>query len=281
VCALGVAEETAWFGEPESSADEVAEWIEDEGGIAAGVVAIDDDGHVRGFASPGRREAVFLADPSLTDALADDLLPWLFERRDDVQLMTFAGDTARLAAFERQGLRYRRSTFSLVRPDSAGPLPRSVFPKGIDVAPYRIGDDDEAVHRLIYVDAAWTAVPGHAERDLESWRATVRPSGSLFLARREGQPVGWVAGRLLDSGRGYIDSLAVAVPERGHGMGRALLLHAFSDLLSAGARDLVLGVEAKNENALELYRSVGMEIEREWRIYGVAPGGLEPPTSPL
>jgi ribosomal protein S18 acetylase RimI-like enzyme len=281
VCALGVAEETAWFAEPESSAEEVGEWIDEEGGVAAGVVAIDDDGRVRGFASPGRGEAIFLADTSLTDALADELLPWLLERRDDVQLLTFGDDTARLAAFERHGLRHKRSSFSLVRRGSAGPLPEATFREGIEVARYRLGDDDEAVHRLIYLDAAWAAVEGHAERDLEGWRETVRPCGSLFLARRDGRPVGWVAGRVLESGRGFIRSLAVADGERGRGLGRALLLHAFADLESAGARDLTLGVEAENENALNLYRSVGMEIEREWRIYGVAPGGLEPPTSRL
>jgi ribosomal protein S18 acetylase RimI-like enzyme len=281
VCALGVAEEIAWFGESDSSPDEVGEWIEDEGGIAGGVVATDDDGHIRGFASPGRHEAIFLADPTMTDALADDLLPWLQETRRALELMTFAGDGARVAAFERHGLRHRRSLFTLVRPAGAGPLPAATFPDGIDVAPYRLGDADEAVHRLIYVDAAWAAVPGHVGRDLEAWRETVRHCGTLFLACRSGGPVGWVAARVLDSGRGFVDMLAVAVGERGRGLGRSLLLHAFGDLQSAGARDLTLGVEAENESALRLYRSVGMEIEREWRKYGVAPGGLEPPTSPL
>src|SRR5438270_9192461 len=34
----------------------------------------------------------------------------------------------------------------------------------------RLGDADEAVHRLIYVDAAWGSVEGHAVRDLDAWR---------------------------------------------------------------------------------------------------------------
>jgi hypothetical protein len=53
----------------------------------------------------------------------------------------------------------------------------------------------------------------------------MRPCGSLFCARRGARTVGWVAGRLLDSGRGYVASLAVAAT------------------------------------------SVGLEVEREWRIY--------------
>jgi ribosomal protein S18 acetylase RimI-like enzyme len=269
VLGLGVAEEAAWFGEAEIGAEEVGEWIDEEGGVAR-VVAVDADGRVRGFASPGRRDAVFLADPSLMDSLADVLLPWLRERREDVKLTTFAGDTARVTAFERHGLRHLRSSFTLARPESAGAPPAVAFPDGVRVAPYRLGDADDAVHRLIYVDAAWASVAGHAARDLDAWRETVRPCRSLFLARRDRRPVGWVSGRLLESGRGYVSSLAVAATERGRGLGRGLLLHAFTDLQLAGARGLTLDVEAHNETGLGLYRSVGMEIEREWRTYATA-----------
>ena len=267
VLALGVAEEAAWFGEAELSAEEVGEWIDEEGGVAGGVVVVDGDGRVRGFASAGRHEAVCLADPALTAPLADALLPWLHEQRDVVELMTFAGDRARVAAFERHGLRHSRSSFTLARPDGAGTLPAAAFPDGVRVAPYRLGDADDAVHRLVNVDAAWASVAGHTERDLDAWRTAMRPCSSLFLAQRDSRPVGWVSGRLLENGRGYVSMLAVATPERGRGLGRALLLHAFSDLRRAGARGLGLGVEADNEAALGLYRSVGLEVEREWRIY--------------
>src|SRR3954453_3629371 len=86
VLALGVSEEAAWFGEAELSLEEVGEWIDDEGGLGGGVVALDADGRVRAFASPGRRAAVFMADPGQIDALVDELLPWLLEQRDVVEL---------------------------------------------------------------------------------------------------------------------------------------------------------------------------------------------------
>lgn len=267
ILALGVAEEAAWFGTAQSSAEEVGEWVDDEGGVPSGVVAVDDGGRVCGFATRGRHQAVFLVDPARTGALADELLPWLHEQCQVVELMTFAADTARVAAFERHGLRHRRSSFLMTRPDSVGPVPVAQFPDAVEVAPYRFGDDDEAVHRLIYVDAAWASVPGHAERDLDRWRETARRCESVFLARRGGWPVGWVAGRVLASGRGYVDTLAVATSERHRGLGRALLLHALADLQLAGGRDLTLGVEAENEAALGLYRSVGLTVEHEWRIY--------------
>jgi ribosomal protein S18 acetylase RimI-like enzyme len=142
-----------------------------------------------------------------------------------------------------------------------------VCPDGVHIAPYRLGDADDAVHRLIYVDAAWASVEGHAERDLDDWRTTVLPCRSLFVAHRDRRPVGWVAGRLLESGHGFVTSLAVATTERGRGVGRALLLRAFTDLGRAGARGLMLEVEAANDSALGLYRSIGMTVEREWRTY--------------
>jgi ribosomal protein S18 acetylase RimI-like enzyme len=270
IFALGVAEEAAWFGQAEIGAEEIGEWIEEEGGVASGVVAVDDAGHVRGFAAPGRHQAVFLADPTRTSPLSDELLPWLRERCDVVQLMTFAGDVARVAAFERHGLRHLRSSFSMARGDSVGPVPVAAFPKGVKVARYRFGDDDQAVHRLIYVDAAWASVPGHAERDLDQWLDTVRRCRSAFLARRNERPVGWVVGRVLASGRGSVDMLVVAMSERHRGLGRALLLHAFADLQRAGGRDLTLDAQAENAAALGLYRSVGLDVEREWRIYATA-----------
>jgi ribosomal protein S18 acetylase RimI-like enzyme len=267
VLALGVAEEAAWFGEPELSTDEVGEWVDDEGGISLGVAAVDESGRIDGFASPGRRGSVFLADPSRTVAVADELLPWLLEQRSRLELQTFAGDGERIEAFERHGLTHLRSSFFLVRPDSVRPLPAAPFPAGVEVVRYRWGDDDEAVHRLVYVDAAWASVPGHTERDLAAWLGKDPELDTAFLARRDGRPAGWVRGRVLDSGRGYVNSLAVAERDRGQGLGRALLVHAFADLLSAGAHGLALNVEAANEAALGLYRSVGLQVEQEWRIY--------------
>ena len=267
ILALGVTEETAWFGTPEVDADEVGDWVDEEGGVGAGVVAVDDGGTVRGFASPGRNQAVLLADPARTDEVADALLGWLLGQGGTVELLTFAGDTARVAALERHGLRHEHSAFTLARPPAAGPLPAAVFPDGVSVAPYTLGSDDEAVHRLIYVDAAWAALKGHVERDLERWLDTAKSSPVRFVVRRGDRYVGYLAGRMMASGRGWVDQFAVATDERGHGLGRALLLHAFAVLEDQGADGLALGVQAANEAALGLYRSVGLEVEREWRVY--------------
>jgi ribosomal protein S18 acetylase RimI-like enzyme len=48
------------------------------------------------------------------------------------------------------------------------------------------------------------------------------------------------------------------------GLGRALLVESFHRLSATGVEILGLGVEAANVNALGLYRSVGLEVAREW-----------------
>jgi ribosomal protein S18 acetylase RimI-like enzyme len=123
------------------------------------------------------------------------------------------------------------------------------------------------VHTLVYVDAAWAEVPGHAGRGLDAWRAMIGPEYRGWVARRDGRAIGWVAGRVFGDGRGWIQQLAVARSERGRGLGRALLLHALADLRSHGATSLALGVQGENDTALGLYRDIGFEVVCEWRVY--------------
>lgn len=189
-----------------------------------GVVAVDDVGRVGGFVSPDRHETVFLADPALTDPLVDELLPWLREQRDVVQLLASGADTARVTALQRHGLRYCRSSFTLARPIAPGRCLRPRFPTGAcrAIPPRGLRRLRPPAHLR---DAAWASVAGHAERDLDGWSELTRPCRSLFLADRDRRPVGWVAGRLLDSGREYGSSLA---DRRSRSLARRALLLAHS-----------------------------------------------------
>ena len=162
-----------------------------------------------------------------------------------------------------------RSSFDLERGTDA-PLAPAAWPDGVAIAPYRRGEEDAAVHALVYVDAAWGDVPGHCERSLDSWRSMISPEYRGWVARADGRAVGWVAGRVFGDGRGWVQQIAVARAERGRGLGRALLLHSLADLVSHGATSLALGVEAANEHALGLYRDVGFGVTREFRVYARA-----------
>jgi ribosomal protein S18 acetylase RimI-like enzyme len=178
-------------------------------------------------------------------------------------------DPRRIAWLEANGWTHLWSAFDLSR-DTA-PVPAPVWPEGVELSAFRRGVDDEEMHDFVYRDAAWAAVPGHTERTLTEWLGFHVASTRSWVARRQGRPVGWVAACRYDDGPGCVSQLAVATGERGGGLGRALLVHALDDLREVGATALRLGVMAANEHALGLYRSVGLEVVKEWRTYQRAP----------
>jgi len=224
----------------------------------AGYAAVDEGGGT-----------LLLADPDDPVSPLEALVGWLGERGHH-EVDTYAADARRIAWLEAHGFTHRRSAFDLVR-GPAPPPPPAVWPDAVAVAPYRRGEDDAAVYALMYVDAAWAEVPGHTQRSLEAWRSTITPEYSGWVARRDGRAIGWVVGRVFDDGRGRVEQLAVARSARGLGVGRALLLHSLAELRSRGATSLATGVQAANANALRLYRDVGFEVEREWRVYARPP----------
>ncbi len=261
--ALAQAEDAAWSGAPAVSPEEAGEHIDS---CEPGVI-FERDGRVAGYAAAGEGgQTILLVDPADDPGLAlEALVAWLGEQGHH-EVDTYGRDTRRITWLEANGFTHRRSFFDLHRGTDT-PLAPAVWPSGIEIAPYHPGEDDQAVHALIYVDAAWAEVPGHTHRSLETWRSTLAPDHHGWVARRNGHPVGWVAGRVFSDGRGWVDQLAVARSARGHGLGRALLLHALTEFHKRGATSLALGVQGENENAIGLYRDVGFEIEREWRVY--------------
>jgi ribosomal protein S18 acetylase RimI-like enzyme len=260
---LGLAEDAAWSGAPAVSAEEVGEFI-DSGELG---VIFERDGRVAGYAAAGGGgRTILLVDPGDDPQPAlEALVAWLGERGHH-ELDSYGRDVRRIAWLEANGFTHRRSFFDLQRGIDT-PLAPAVWPSWVAIVRYRPGEDDEAVHALIYVDAAWAEVPGHTQRSLEAWRSTLTPEYRGWIARRDGRPVGWVAGRVFSDGRGWVEQLAVARSARGLGLGRALLLHSLAELRERGATALALGVQGENENAIGLYRNVGFEIEREWRVY--------------
>ena len=227
----------------------------------------DRDGRVAGYAAVDEGgETILLLDPGDGPGPAlEALVAWLGDRGHH-EVDTYARDAQRIAWLEANGFTHRRSVFDLQRGIDPPPAP-AAWPSGVAIARYRRGEDDAPVHALVYVDAAWAEVPGHTERSLEAWRSMITPDYSGWVARRDGRPVGWVVGRVFSDGRGWVEQLAVARSARGLGLGRALLLHSLAELFTRGATSLATGVQAENENAIGLYRDIGFEVEREWRVY--------------
>ena len=265
--ALALAEDAAWSGAAAVSAEEVGEFVDS---CELGVI-FERDGRVAGYAAAGEGgRAILLVDPGEDpDPVLEALVGWLGGRGHH-ELSSYGRDAQRIAWLEARGFTHRRSFFDLQRGIDP-PLAHVVWPAGVATARYRPGEDDEAVHALIYVDAAWAEVPGHTQRSLEAWRSALTPEYRGWVARRDGRPAGWVAGRVFGDGRGWVEQLAVARSARGLGLGRALLVHSLAELREGGATSLALGVQGENESAVGLYRKVGFDVEREWRVYSGPP----------
>jgi GNAT superfamily N-acetyltransferase len=79
-----------------------------------------------------------------------------------------------------------------------------------------------------------------------------------YLVEKDGQIIGKVNLQLTTK-LGAIFGLGVLPEHRRKGYGRALLLLAIEKLREANAKEIMLQVEAKNSNALNLYKSCGFE----------------------
>ncbi len=94
------------------------------------------------------------------------------------------------------------------------------------------------------------------------------PTAIAILRTPEGDMVGFcVTGvnRDVEPPVGSISLVGVLEAYRGRGLGRWLLLWGIARLRSIGIETIELSVDAENENAVGLYRSVGFEPVEEWQ----------------
>jgi ribosomal protein S18 acetylase RimI-like enzyme len=276
ISAVTDAQDTAWWGSPDGDIDDTRHELDQVVSVVGSLettsrVAIVD-GAVVGFALlSGHGHTSTAVDPSapLAHEARAALFHWLVGAGAG-EIESPAQDLGRLAAIAAVGLVPRRSSFELERPGDVADLEPAVWPGGIAPVPFRNGVDDEEVHEMIY--SVWLDVEGHTLRSLAEWRERLL-GGTWFeqdlvvLARRDagaGPVAGVSLGRRFGAEVGWVSQLAVGHPDRGLGLGRAILVEACHRLGQTGVGVIGLGVEADNERALGLYRSVGFEVAREW-----------------
>jgi putative acetyltransferase len=85
----------------------------------------------------------------------------------------------------------------------------------------------------------------------------LKKGGSIFMAHFEGHAVGCVALIPVGDGLYEVSKMAVSPQLRGLGIGRKLLQHAVTQARIIGARSLFLASNARLENAVHLYESIG------------------------
>lgn len=150
-------------------------------------------------------------------------------------------------------------------------IPEPVFPEGISMRTYVVGQDEEAFIAAYNEGFAdhWGYVPHTLER--EKHRQAMpgfRPENNLLAVTREGQIVGLclilfpqMEPDMQERNPPLIDDLAVRPAYRRRGIGRALLLAGMRRIREEGYHAAALGVDAENPNqAMKLYESVGFVV---------------------
>lgn len=134
---------------------------------------------------------------------------------------------------------------------------------GIEVRPFRLGEDDAAIHQAI--QESFSDHYLFASEPLEEWiarrRAHAAADPSLWRVAWEGaEPAGAILPYPFE-GMAWIREVGVRAKWRGRAIGRALLLEGFAALHAGGHRRIGLGVDAQNATgATKLYESAGMKV---------------------
>jgi putative acetyltransferase len=87
--------------------------------------------------------------------------------------------------------------------------------------------------------------------------AILQKGGRIFIAEREGEPIGCVALIPMPDGGCELAKMTVAEAARGSGLGKQLMQHCVEAARSAGASRLYLETNSALAPALALYRAFG------------------------
>jgi len=143
--------------------------------------------------------------------------------------------------------------------DLVSELPQPALPDGVETRTAKPGQDGRALHALVEEAFDWRE---RQPQSFEEWQALmVRSDAAVeqlwFLAEQDGHLIGACLGVPYED-IGWVRQLAVRKPERGRGIGRALLLQAFSAFHQRGYRKAGLAVESENPDACRFYEKLGM-----------------------
>lgn len=224
---------------------------DEAGGTATGEVVVDPDHRLMGVGAElaGRLEDIARADGAGRFAV------W-----------ARAGETSHAFA-EALGYEVDRRLDVLGRP--ADDVEVTDPPDGVTLRSYRPGTDDADVIAVLndafadHPDPAWTPVRLQERRS----RPWFDADGVVVAEDREGVVgVHWTK----DRGEGVAEVHILGVARRGHGggLGRALLLEGLRRMHAGGAHEVLLWMEADNEPARRLYRSVG--FTHRWSMVSFA-----------
>jgi mycothiol synthase len=261
ILAVGIARDIADVGEPDWSLEDVREEMADARAVE---VVEDEAGAVVAFVFLHDEEGRVNVHPEATGRGIGDFLREHLEGlarkagARELRQQIFGADDAARALLREAGYVADQHFWRMVR-ELDGSESEPVWPEGAEPRPFDAARDERPAHEL--VQDAFTDIPGNVTRPFDEWRP--RAYGAQFapqLATVAGDMSGVALAERWEGTDGYLSYLAVARGWRGRGLGRALLQGTLRKFADAGLKRGVLGVNAGNESATELYRSVGMEV---------------------
>lgn len=173
--------------------------------------------------------------------------------------------------FEARDYRVIRSSFRMAIEFDGEPPPPAV-PDGLAIRRI-VGDEERAVYEVSNAAFAdtWDFTPSPYEEWLH-WMTSSDHDPALWFVAEEGAEIAGVSlcrpSAHGDAERGWVATLGVRPPWRRRGLGRALLLHSFSEFHRRGLRGAALGVDAESPTgAVGLYEQAGMRVALRSDIY--------------
>ena len=204
-----------------------------------------------------------------------ELLDWAEARALELGTRILSGawstNGAVLEALEHRGFRPVRHSHRMLI-DLEQPTPEPSWPDGIEVRTFEPGDERVFydVHQETFKDS-WEPI----DEPYDEWAHWLLSSPTFvpelwFLAVESGEPAGIAICHPHSSmpDHGWIRILGVRRDRRRRGVGRALLLHAFTEFRRRGLVAAGLGVDAESlTGANRLYEEVGMRVRARFDIY--------------
>jgi ribosomal protein S18 acetylase RimI-like enzyme len=203
------------------------------------------------------------------------MLDWAEGRAGEIAPRLFAGgwssEEALLRALEARGFRLIRHSHRM-EIDLSKPIPAPEGLSSIELRSFRPGD--ERTFYDVYIESfkdAWEPV----DESFETWAHWLLEGPSFapdlwFLAHEGDEPAGVAICHPHQTAEdlGWVRILGVRRPWRRRGLGRALLLQAFTAFSERGFARAGLGVDAESiTGANRLYEQAGMHVSARFDVY--------------
>jgi mycothiol synthase len=259
--AFGVSAEKPAFLRQRWDMPSTGNWVAVENGVIAGYASLDED---QDFVHAAK-------DPQVGDALIAHVEHQARLRGfPRVAVVAIPDDAPLYAAVQRNGYTLDREILRMWRMLD-GELAEPHWPEGVSVRSYSDADGERVQALLDQEYAGWDE--SYVARSHDGWLTFMTKHEDFdpalwFLAEQDGELVGCALHWKENQGRGWVKDIVVRSSERGRGLGKALLQHAFRAYAERGADRVGLKVDSTNPTgAPQLYERLGFVIDQRLGIW--------------